>query len=239
MKKELLAGNWLGDDHINLAQELLNEEYPNLHGLQSPLLCQNDSFGPIGGDSIQIHFVNNNHWVTSACFNEEVTIYDSKYNGELPPSLTHQLAIIYKQFADNDDDETFLNLNVPNVQQQTGVDDCGLFAIAFAVHAARGDCVGELDFDQAKMRSHVIKCFSQKKMLPFPIIESKYCTSIKRHMFFPGRQIELFCECRMPETYDNMIQCDQCCTWFHIKSMSLQCIPNEWYCTNCRRGLAA
>ena len=122
MKKELIAGNWLGDDHINLAQELLNEEYPNLHGLQSPLLCQNDSFCPIAGDSIQIHFVSNNHWVTSACFNEEATIYDSKYNGELPPSLTHQLAIIYKQFADNDD-ETFLNLNVPNVQQQTGVDD--------------------------------------------------------------------------------------------------------------------
>ena len=152
----------------------------------------------------------------------EVTIYDSKYNGELPPSLTHQLAIIYKQFADNDDDETFLNLNVPNVQQQTGVDDCGLFAIAFAVHAARGDCVGELDFDQAKMRSHVIKCFSQKKMLPFPIIESKYCTSIKRHMFFPGRQIELFCECRMPETYDNMIQCDQCCTSLAVPPLRLE-----------------
>ena len=64
-------------------------------------------------------------------------------------------------------------------------------------------------------------------MLPIPIIESKYCTSIKWHMFFPGRQIELFCECRMPETYDNMIQCDQCCTWFHIKCMNLQCIPNE------------
>ena len=122
MKKELLAGNWLGDDHINLAQELLNEEYPNLHGLQSPLLCQNDSFCPIAGNSIQIHFVS---------------------------------------------------------------------------------------------------------------------TSIKRHMFFPGSQIELFCECRMPETYDNMIQCDQCYTWFHIKCMNLQCIPNEWYCTNCRCGLAA
>ena len=74
-------------------------------------------------------------------FNEEVIIYDSKYNSELPPSLTHQLAIIYKQFADNDDDETFLSLNVSNVQQQTGIDDYGLFAIAFAVHAACGDCL--------------------------------------------------------------------------------------------------
>ena len=141
--------------------------------------------------------------------------------------LPHTPRGIYKQYADNDDDETFLNLNVPNVQQKTGVDDCGLFAIAFAVRAARGYCVGELDFDQAKMRSHVIKCFSQKKMLPFPIIESTYCTSIKRHMFFPGRQIELFCECRMPETYDNMIQCDQCCTWFHIKCMNLHAMYSK------------
>ena len=52
MKKELLAGNWLGDDHKNLAYELLNEKNPNLHGLQSPLLCQNDSFCPIARDSI-------------------------------------------------------------------------------------------------------------------------------------------------------------------------------------------
>ena len=42
-----------------------------------------------------------------------------------------------------------LYLELPNVQQQNGVTDCGLCAIAFAVHLALGDDVSKLNFDQA------------------------------------------------------------------------------------------
>ena len=64
-----------------------------------------------------------------------------------------------------------LAVSVVNVQQQVGVEDCRLFAIAFAVHAASGQNVEELEFDQARMREHLIKCFTQKRMLPFPTIQ--------------------------------------------------------------------
>ena len=48
--------------------------------------------------------------------------------------------------------------HVPPVQQQSGIVDCGVFAIAFAVHAALGENVGEIEFQQEEMRSHLSKC---------------------------------------------------------------------------------
>ena len=38
------------------------------------------------------------------------------------------------------------------VQQQSGIVDCGVFVIAFAVHAALGENVGEIEFQQEEMR---------------------------------------------------------------------------------------
>ena len=54
------------------------------------------------------------------------------------------------------------------VQQQEGSTDCGLFAIANAFHAALGDSVSGLHFDQGKMREHLSKCFEQGQLTPFP-----------------------------------------------------------------------
>ena len=59
-------------------------------------------------------------------------------------------------------------IDVPYAQQQNGDSDCGLFAIAFAVHLALGDDVAGLNFNQSKMRQHLMKCFQQKTMMPFP-----------------------------------------------------------------------
>ena len=45
--------------------------------------------------------------------------------------------------------------------------DCGVFAIAFAVHAALGENVGEI-VQQEEMRSHLSKCLWKKTFSPFP-----------------------------------------------------------------------
>ena len=45
-----------------------------------------------------------------------------------------------------------LTINCPSVQQQKrGSMNCGVFAIAYAYHAARGDDVSKLKFDAAKL----------------------------------------------------------------------------------------
>ena len=52
---------------------------------------------------------------------------------------------------------------------------------------------------------------------------------------FPYIEIELYCECNMPEVYDDMIQCDECEEWFHLSCVGLQTPPaeSEWYCSKC------
>ena len=39
--------------------------------------------------------------------------------------------------------------------------------------------------------------------------------------YFPGYAIEVYCSCRMPETYDDMVECDtggDCTTWSVLDS---------------------
>ena len=69
-----------------------------------------------------------------------------------------------------------LNVDVDKVQQQVGVNDCGLLVIAYAVHAALGETVDRLSFDQNQMRNHLIKCFTKKTILPFKsvVLEKKF-----------------------------------------------------------------
>lgn len=52
MARALKDGDWLGDDHVYLAQALLKKQFPLLDGLQSSLLCQNDGFVPIQGEGM-------------------------------------------------------------------------------------------------------------------------------------------------------------------------------------------
>ena len=48
-------------------------------------------------------------------------------------------------------------------------------------------------------------------LLPFPTLE-KYGF---RHNHFPYQEVEVFCNCLMPEMYGDMIQCDECEERFH------------------------
>ena len=101
MRENIITGQWLDSDHMRLAQQLLQDEHPHLDGFQSTLLSQNDGFCPVKGESVQIHHIDSNHWVTSSSIGNEVAIYDSRYSGgELSSSLTHQLAIIYRTWSE-------------------------------------------------------------------------------------------------------------------------------------------
>ena len=65
-------------------------------------------------------------------------------------------------------DPSTLFVDVPYIQQQRGLVDGGVFAIAFAVHLALGDDVTRLNFNQGQMRKYLLKCFQEKVMTPFP-----------------------------------------------------------------------
>ena len=55
------------------------------------------------------------------------------------------------------------------MQKQKGVSDCGPFAIAFAYHAALGDDLRTITFDQDKLRTHLVTCFEKEMFSRFPL----------------------------------------------------------------------
>ena len=163
MKVILKNGEWLTDEHILLSQEFLSIQFPQIDGLQLPHLAENDGFSPVQNEAIQIHHINRNNWVTSSSIGQEVNVYDSRFSGgDLSSSLTHQLVLIYRLLFTKEEDgeevDAYIDVHIPPVQQQSGWADCAVFAIPFAMHTALGHREPDLEFDQAKMRSHLLKC---------------------------------------------------------------------------------
>jgi len=46
-------------------------------------------------------------------------------------------------------------------------------------------------------------------LLPFPTLEKHAF----RHNHFPYQEVEVFCNCLVPEMYGDMIQCNECQEW--------------------------
>ena len=68
--------------------------------------------------------------------------------------------------------------STPAFQQKTchkqiGSDDCGVFAIAYAIGMFNGIEPDKVIYDQSKMRSHLIQCFEKQQLDPFPIHRRK------------------------------------------------------------------
>ena len=61
-------------------------------------------------------------------------------------------------------------MKVTRPQKQVGVKDCGLFAIAFATSIAFGQNPARRKFRQQSMRAHLINCFENNKIIPFPCL---------------------------------------------------------------------
>ena len=192
----------------------LFKQFPAIDGWQSTLLAQIDGFIPATNESIQIHLVSGNHWVTSSSLGHEVVVYDSKLRrGKLNSTLTHQLCLIYRTLIKVEINTGHLIVQFPYTPKQKGGSDCGVFAIAFAFHAAMGDNISGFQFDQLKMRRHLMKCLRKQNFTPFPILDkqSKIPKKVRTE------KIDVYCTCLMPDTYGDMVQCENCHKWFHIK----------------------
>ena len=61
-----------------------------------------------------------------------------------------------------------LKITIPKMSKQDGVSDCGIFAIAPATSLAFGSTPVQLR--QSSMREHLLKCFEDGAMTPFPTV---------------------------------------------------------------------
>ena len=141
-----------------------------------------DGFTAMINSGVQIHHLKD-HWVASSCLGGQVSVYDSSLNGKLSVELTHQLAAVYKLNACTDaDHRSYLVVKTPAVQHQLGGKDCGVFVIAFAYHATRGDDISSFTFDQTQMRRHLVTCFLIGKMSPFPRLHDRHGAAGRREV---------------------------------------------------------
>ena len=85
----LINGDWLTDSLINAGQQLIQQTFPHIRGLQDVSLAHTLAFNVEQGEFIQVLHNGHDHWVmvsTIGCGPAEVDIFDS-----LPPTLTGSL----------------------------------------------------------------------------------------------------------------------------------------------------
>ena len=118
------------------------------------------------------------------------------------------------------------------MQQQSGRTDCGLFATAFALHTVMRNNFKTICFEQSLMKQHLLECLQNETLTEFP--QSTSPSANPRRSKVSHIVINLFCTCRMPESFDSkMIECDRCADWFHFKCVGLKknTTSVNWMCT--------
>ena len=119
------------------------------------------------------------------------------------------------------------------VQRQIGTSDCGAFAIAFTLHIALGQYLELVVFNQRSLRKHLVHCFTESRLTEFPFTTKKSVPRVshaERVSF-----IHLYCDCSLPESYDDLVCCEKCKKCFHHKCVLFD--PNcsgDWYCRSCQ-----
>lgn len=105
-------------------------------------------------------------------YEPRVYVLDTAFS-QLTPNVKAQLGALYKECAVDGE----LTVHMLAVQNQGPTNDCGLFAIAYAVEFCLtiGDDEGqdtsifeEIAFDQKKMRAHLRACFVDGELTEFP-----------------------------------------------------------------------
>ena len=79
------------------------------------------------------------------------------------------------------------------------------------------------------MKQHIHSCFENRKLTPFPRASKTGNCSVRNFI-----NIKFYCMCKMPESHDNMVQCETCLSWFHFKCNSYKDTDqSQWVCDEC------
>ena len=122
--------------------------------------------------SCQIHHMGTDHWITSVqdTEDEQVILFDSSQG--FSPRLSRSLEM--QPFAICGRGKRHLQVVHPRVQQQHSGVDCGIFAIAYATEFVFNQYTGnELEFDRSVIRHHLLVCFQNQDLIPFPKLKRK------------------------------------------------------------------
>ena len=118
---------------------------------------------------MQILHISQNHWVTVSNIkqgkeisHDSVFIYDSLLPNIIKMDTKKQIcSFVHPK-------NTTFKFDIMNVQMQENLSDCGLHAIAIATELVyeRDPC--KAHFLTKEMRGHLIQCFNNRDLTPFP-----------------------------------------------------------------------
>ena len=225
--ERITNGERLTDIHITTASQLLQQQFPNVGGLYSPSLAYDLSFDPVNGSFIQILHTGTNHWVTVEGVDDSlVRVYDSLYT-----STTTSTRMSVAALAETSKHQ--ITVQIAATQFQKGGTDCGVYAIAYATDLCHGNNPASYRYNQDKMREHLLQCFKERKLTPFPSV------CIRGPKPINTEKIDVFCTCRLPHMVDEpMAFCPCCREWYHS---TCEDIPKyiftnknaKWKCSRC------
>ena len=202
---------WLTDKIIHA---LLLQFFPDMAGLQPPVLQKVFAFQVHSGEFVQIIHVRNNHWCvvsTVGCETGVVHVYDRTLSKETVRLIA---SLAYSPCSE-------LRVTMMDVEKQSNGYDCGVLAIAYAFDLCSGLNPCTVRFDHSKIRSHLATCLEDCQVSRFPVL-GKRKSAVKK-----PKIVELHCSCRMPEEKG-----DEMAHWYHHHCMD---IPSEvrWECKRC------
>ncbi|XP_065681701.1 uncharacterized protein LOC124811080 [Hydra vulgaris] len=207
----------LNDKVIYAAMILCKRQFPEMDGLQDPILCfagqcnsapfTSRGFVQIFNDEIK------GHWITVAnqhCKEGKINIYCSL---QLTPSkeCTRSIAKFARLQC------ATIELNINNVSRQKDL-LCGFYAIANCVTLCLGKDPCNFTYKESVMRQHLLTCLEKKHIIQFPVESFR---TVRKSVIRVSRN-SLYCLCRtIFMSSDSMIQCTLCNEWFHASCVGL------------------
>ncbi len=198
-RKDMLSPNssaWLDDAIISAFQNNLKKQYPKMGSLQSPIMATKMALKAQQGEFVQI--LNINWLAVSSPLNHSETIINV-YNSlhmTLPGAAKKIIASLCQHRSST------IKVLYHDVQWQSGSNDCGVFAIAFATAVCEGKNPAAVVFDQSNMRAHLLKSVEMRHLSSFP----ERC--IKRRIKPPHMEhLKLYCSCQLPDDGNLIIKC--------------------------------
>lgn len=152
---------------------------------------------------------------------EEVRIYDSYYLQPTYHTLKQIASIVKSQYSQ-------IHILLEKVQCQKNQVDCGIYAVAFLTDLCHRLDPSAFEYASSReLRKHLVQCFEQGRMSPFPSSASSKARPLIN-------DLNVYCSCRLPYVLEykkrkevqtgedvEMIQCDFCNNWYHSSCVNL------------------